>query len=162
MSGNKALAKELGIKGRWCCDRMKDCHTIASEAIFQERNKCLRAGKTSGSVVLDLHGLHVSEAQRILRRELDLLSQSGASSQTISLLVGTGHHTKVGYETDNICFELLIFISMFCMKLKILWDLSSGSSHTLSASSCCVYFLGDKWLQSQARTARSNRSQIVS
>lgn len=95
MTGNKALAKELGIKGRWCCDRMKGCHAIASEAIFQERNRSFRSGKSKGPVVFDLHGLHVSEAQRILQRELDLLVQSGGTSQTVSLLVGTGHHTKV-------------------------------------------------------------------
>lgn len=36
--GNKALAKELGAKGRHHSDEMKAAHAAASENIFQQRN----------------------------------------------------------------------------------------------------------------------------
>lgn len=36
--GNKALAKELGAKGRHHSDEMKAAHAAASESIFQQRN----------------------------------------------------------------------------------------------------------------------------
>ena len=36
--GNKALAKELGAKGRHHSDQMKAAHAAASETIFQQRN----------------------------------------------------------------------------------------------------------------------------
>lgn len=94
MAGNKALAKDLGAKGRWCCDKMKECHATAAEGIFQDRNKRFRNNKSGVPQVIDLHGLHMSEASRILHRELEWLSKLG-KLQAISLLVGTGHHTKV-------------------------------------------------------------------
>lgn len=94
LAGNKALAKDLGAKGRWCCDKMKECHAVAAEGIFQDRNKRFRNTKLGVPQVLDLHGLHMSEASRILHRELECLSKLG-KLQSVSVLVGTGHHTKV-------------------------------------------------------------------
>ena len=38
LAGNKALAKELGAKGRHHSDEMKAAHAAASESIFQQRN----------------------------------------------------------------------------------------------------------------------------
>jgi hypothetical protein len=38
LAGNKALAKELGAKGRWHAEQMSAAHTSASEAIFRQRN----------------------------------------------------------------------------------------------------------------------------
>lgn len=37
-AGNKALAKELGAKGRAHAEKMQAAHAVASEAIFRERN----------------------------------------------------------------------------------------------------------------------------
>ena len=98
MSGNKALARELGMKGRMYCEQMKECHHEASEAIFANRNLELRNKMAENSPeVLDLHGLHVAEAKRILMRELELrqAKKRRGRKKTIHLLVGTGHHTKV-------------------------------------------------------------------
>ncbi|GMH42638.1 hypothetical protein BSKO_10557 [Bryopsis sp. KO-2023] len=93
MAGKKAQAKELGAEGRWYCAKMKECHSIAAEGIFFERNERFRSGGSGGGVVIDLHGLHVSEARLILKRELHQLYQE-RKPQIVSLLVGTGHHTK--------------------------------------------------------------------
>eukprot|EP00210_Caulerpa_lentillifera_P005701 g5452.t1 len=97
VSGNKALAKELGEKGRIYCEKMKDCHYEASEAIFKDRNEQLRNMMDENSPdALDLHGLHVAEARRILERELAMIrsKKTKGRQKIVSLLVGTGHHTK--------------------------------------------------------------------
>lgn len=47
---------------------------------------------------MDLHGLHVPEALRMLRRELAqqrAAHRSSGSIRRLLILVGTGHHTKV-------------------------------------------------------------------
>ena len=50
-----------------------------------------------GVILLDLHGLHVNEALKILSREISQLQQGGKGRVPIKvhILVGTGHHTKV-------------------------------------------------------------------
>ena len=49
--------------------------------------------------MLGLHGLHVSEAIKILSRELGQLKAGaqgkGRAPVRVHVLVGTGHHTKV-------------------------------------------------------------------
>ncbi|KAK9865208.1 hypothetical protein WJX84_010157 [Apatococcus fuscideae] len=103
LAGDKALAKELGGKGRWHADQMQAAHASASESIFKQRNaRGSAAGNASvlghgkNSALLDLHGLHVAEAQAILTRELGLHQRKagGGKGIKIHILVGTGHHTK--------------------------------------------------------------------
>ncbi|KAK9818026.1 hypothetical protein WJX72_005872 [[Myrmecia] bisecta] len=101
LAGNKAAAKELGARGRWHSEQMKAAHAAASENIFQQRNgrSWSGAGKAgSANGLIDLHGLHVSEAMRILRRELSQLQGKPANGARapakLHICVGTGHHTK--------------------------------------------------------------------
>ena len=86
LSGNKALAKELSAKGKEAANAMQRAHEQASNQIYSERNR-------NNSSTIDLHGLHVAEALQILKREL---GAGGGKSrgELISILVGTGHHTK--------------------------------------------------------------------
>ena len=86
LSGNKALAKELSAKGKEAANAMQRAHEQASNQIYSERNR-------NNSSTIDLHGLHVAEALQILKREL---GAGGGKSrgEFISILVGTGHHTK--------------------------------------------------------------------
>lgn len=51
--GNKALAKELGAKGRDHSDHMKAAHAAASENIFQQRNL-----RTAAAAVQNKNGEH--------------------------------------------------------------------------------------------------------
>lgn len=69
--GNKALAKELGAKGRWHADQMKEAHAHASSQIFLQRNGMgpgavggvpMCGGGGDQPALFDLHGLHVTEA----------------------------------------------------------------------------------------------------
>jgi DNA-nicking Smr family endonuclease len=85
LSGNKALAKELSAKGKEAAKAMKQAHEQASNQIYSERNN-------RNTNTIDLHGLHVAEALQILKRELG--TGGGKLSGEISILVGTGHHTK--------------------------------------------------------------------
>eukprot|EP00803_Ostreobium_quekettii_P005826 evm.model.scf_128EXC.15 EVM.evm.TU.scf_128EXC.15 scf_128EXC:111893-115442(+) len=97
LSGNKSAAKHLGAEGRRYGARMKELHEGASEAIFRQRNQDLSVSRgRKGPLVVDFHGLHVSEAVRILERELERMSSEKPAGQvlTVNLIVGTGHHTK--------------------------------------------------------------------
>lgn len=47
--------------------------------------------------IIDLHGLHVSEAIHVLKRELSVLRNAARSADQrmqVYICVGTGHHTK--------------------------------------------------------------------
>lgn len=44
--GNKALAKELGAKGREHAQKMQAAHAVASEAIYRERNPHSKHSRT--------------------------------------------------------------------------------------------------------------------
>lgn len=78
-----ATAKRLGALGREANERMKELHRQAAEAIFEARNP------PHVTDVVDLHGLHVSEALDRLPTALEK-----APPGTLRILTGTGHHTK--------------------------------------------------------------------
>lgn len=94
-TGNKALAKQLGAKGRSFNDRMKAEHATASARIFSDRNPASanRLSMAGYRHTIDLHGLHVPEALQFLQDKLS----AATAQQTLTVLyvlVGTGHHTK--------------------------------------------------------------------
>jgi DNA-nicking Smr family endonuclease len=100
--GNKALAKELSAKGKAAAQQMWAAHERASQQIYTQRNTQLAASTatatkrssagSSGAAVIDLHGLHVREVQSLLPQQLAALKQQ--KQQFVSIIVGTGHHTK--------------------------------------------------------------------
>lgn len=78
-----ATAKRLGALGREANERMKELHKQAAQAIFEARNP------PHVLDVVDLHGLHVSEALERLPQAMEK-----APPGTLRVLTGTGHHTK--------------------------------------------------------------------
>ncbi|KAH7833890.1 hypothetical protein Vadar_010793 [Vaccinium darrowii] len=101
--GNKALAKELSVKGQLHNMHMKAAHSKAQESIYRQRNPV--SGEMQGNGrggeqqerIIDLHGLHVSEAIHVLKRELALLRSTARSVEQrlqVYICVGTGHHTR--------------------------------------------------------------------
>uniref|UniRef100_A0A7N0TLE5 Smr domain-containing protein n=1 Tax=Kalanchoe fedtschenkoi TaxID=63787 RepID=A0A7N0TLE5_KALFE len=98
--GNKALAKELSVKGQLYNMRMKAAHGKAQESIYRHRNPVSPEMQLSGRqerMMIDLHGLHVSEAIHKLKLELGVLRNAArAHDQRIPIFicVGTGHHTR--------------------------------------------------------------------
>ncbi|EOY30077.1 hypothetical protein QUC31_020451 [Theobroma cacao] len=92
--GNKALAKELSVKGQLHNMHMKAAHGKAQESIYRQRNPENVRGQER---MIDLHGLHVSEAIHMLKHELSVLrSTARAADQRLQvyICVGTGHHTR--------------------------------------------------------------------
>lgn len=81
--GDGAAAKRLGAQGREANARMKELHRQAADAIFEARNP------SHVSDVIDMHGLHVSEAVERLPEAL-----KKAPVGKVRILTGTGHHTK--------------------------------------------------------------------
>ncbi|KAF5940428.1 hypothetical protein HYC85_021595 [Camellia sinensis] len=134
--GNKALAKELTVKGQVHNMHLRAAHGKAQESIFRQRLgeedegerwslgphggcKSLRSVVTAAAAtgfinpvnpeiqgngrgggqerMIDLHGLHVSEALHVLKHELALLRSTAKSVEQrlqVYVCVGTGHHTR--------------------------------------------------------------------
>ncbi|CAI9096699.1 OLC1v1032900C4 [Oldenlandia corymbosa var. corymbosa] len=101
LHGNKALAKELSIKGQLHNIQMKAAHGKAQDSIYRQRNpgstEIQANGRGVQERIIDLHGLHVSEALHVLKRELSLLRNAARSADQrlqVYICVGTGHHTR--------------------------------------------------------------------
>ncbi|OMO86444.1 hypothetical protein COLO4_21160 [Corchorus olitorius] len=95
--GNKALAKELSVKGHLHNMHMKAAHGKAQESIYRQRNPVPIENARGQERMIDLHGLHVSEAIHMLKHELSVLrSTARAADQRLQvyICVGTGHHTR--------------------------------------------------------------------
>lgn len=96
LAGNRALAKELGAKGRWHGEQMHAAHASAAADIFARRNTAAAAsigGGSGGMQTVDLHGLHVTEALDVLEEMLLRLQGSGA--RRLRVVVGVGSHGAV-------------------------------------------------------------------
>lgn len=98
--GNKALAKELSVKGQLHNMHMKAAHGKAQESIYRQRNPGGNEFQGNGrgqEKIIDLHGLHVSEGIHVLKRELSVMRSTARSTDQriqVYICVGTGHHTR--------------------------------------------------------------------
>ncbi|KAB5514068.1 hypothetical protein DKX38_027974 [Salix brachista] len=98
--GNKALAKELSVKGQLHNMHMKEAHVKAQESIYRQRNPVSLEMQGAGrghEQMIDLQGLHVTEALHLLKHELSILrSTARAADQRLQvyICVGTGHHAR--------------------------------------------------------------------
>ena len=98
--GNKALAKELSAKGQVHNMHMKAAHGKAQESIYRQRNPVAPEMQGNGrghERMIDLHGLHVSEAIHVLKHELSVLKNTARAADQplqVYICVGTGHHTR--------------------------------------------------------------------
>ncbi|CAM9092091.1 unnamed protein product [Chrysoparadoxa australica] len=114
-SGRAKEAAALAKKGRELNREMKEEHSQAARGIFnarwavqEERNPIPSQLINCG--VLDLHGLHVSEAVAILEEELVAACESGLRQCT--LLTGSGHHSS----GSNYKARLLPAVEAFCLE----------------------------------------------
>uniref|UniRef100_A0A2P2MBV4 Polyadenylate-binding protein-interacting protein 7 n=2 Tax=Rhizophora mucronata TaxID=61149 RepID=A0A2P2MBV4_RHIMU len=98
--GNKPLAKELSAKGQLHNMHMKAAHGKAQEAIYRQRNPVgleVQGNGRGHERMIDLHGLHVSEAIHVLKHELSVLRSTARAAEQrlqVYIFVGTGHHTR--------------------------------------------------------------------
>jgi len=88
-AGDKKGAKEFSRRGREEDEKMKKLHRHAAAKIFAQRNSQLT--DRSVNPVLDLHGLHASEAIEILDEKLNIYYDN---SQYVDIVIGTGHHSQ--------------------------------------------------------------------
>ncbi|CAO2820439.1 unnamed protein product [Amaranthus hypochondriacus] len=100
LMGNKALAKQLSMKGQLHNMQMKAAHNKAQESIYRQRNPISleqQGGGRCQEKMIDLHGLHVSEALHVLRQDLNALRNAARLADQrlyVYICVGTGHHTR--------------------------------------------------------------------
>ncbi|CAM9409777.1 unnamed protein product [Phaeothamnion confervicola] len=87
--GDRRAAAELAKRGRELNDSMKAKHRVAANIIFASRNP---RDQVLGRRMIDLHGLHVAEAQALLESELPALCRAGLDG--VAVLTGTGHHSR--------------------------------------------------------------------
>ncbi|CAI9755760.1 unnamed protein product [Fraxinus pennsylvanica] len=93
--GNKALAKELSVKGQLHNMQRKAAYGKAQESIYNQRNP--EAQGNGRERMIDLHGLHGREAIRFLEHELAVMRIAARSEDQCLLVyicVGTDHHTR--------------------------------------------------------------------
>lgn len=117
LSGDKKLAKELGEKGRHYNMLMKECHSKAAHAIYDSRNSEFQGGSTSGRPIIDLHGLHVSEAQSLLGRTLDEYKLQGRITQ-VDVVVGEGKHSKGPHQQSRLRNGVIQYLNMSGFRFK--------------------------------------------
>ncbi|XP_039031459.1 polyadenylate-binding protein-interacting protein 7-like isoform X2 [Hibiscus syriacus] len=95
--GNKALAKEIRLKGPLQSLHMKAAHGNAEESIYSQRDQVHPEILGGPQRIIDLHGLHVTEAIHMLKYELSVLrSTARAADQRllVYISVGSGHQAR--------------------------------------------------------------------
>ncbi|XP_038993833.1 polyadenylate-binding protein-interacting protein 7-like isoform X2 [Hibiscus syriacus] len=96
--GNTALAKELSLKGPLQNMHIKAAHGNAEESTYRQRNQVHPKINGGTQRIIDLHGLHVTEAIHMLKYELSVLrSTARAADQRLQVYisVGSGHQARV-------------------------------------------------------------------
>lgn len=92
LSGNKAAAKAFSLGAHRLNERVQELHRQAGQRIFESRNTV--SAQPSGSErVIDLHGLHPSEACEMLEVTIGRLQREGYSGHIV-VITGTGHHSR--------------------------------------------------------------------
>ena len=91
VSGNKAAAKDFSIQARELNERMQALHQTAAMKIYEARNARLKSDENH--FVIDLHGLHPTEAIDIVEDELKKLGTKRYQGD-VYIVTGTGNHSR--------------------------------------------------------------------
>ncbi|MBA0728553.1 hypothetical protein Golax_001443 [Gossypium laxum] len=97
LTGNKALTKELSVKGQLQNMHMKATHGNTQESLFRQRNQVPPEIIGGQERIIDLHGLPVSEAIHMLNYELSVLRRTARAADQrlqVYISVGTGNHAR--------------------------------------------------------------------
>ncbi|KAK8262027.1 hypothetical protein V6Z12_D13G228200 [Gossypium hirsutum] len=97
LTGNKALTKELSVKGQLQNMHMKATHGNTQESLFRQRNQVPPEIVGGQERIIDLHGLPVSEAIHMLNYELSVLRRTARAADQrlqVYISVGTGNHAR--------------------------------------------------------------------
>lgn len=126
--GDHAGAKEYSQKGKAHNAKMDDYNRQASEFIF-------RANNAPGEVdedAIDLHGLYVEEAERILEKRIR--ADQAAGQTHLHAIVGQGHHSaghvqKIKPKVEQLCRELGLQYNTEENAGRIYINLQGGEPH---------------------------------
>ena len=114
--GDKVAARELSRQGRVLDARMREGHLRAAEEMFAERNS---SGLPPN--VVDLHGLHVSEAVVYLESFIEKMRGRFKSCHVIT---GVGHHSQHAHLRRQ--SQLAPAIERHLDSLQLQWRDASG------------------------------------
>ncbi|XP_071696598.1 polyadenylate-binding protein-interacting protein 7-like [Rutidosis leptorrhynchoides] len=96
-----ALAKELNVKGQLYNMQMKAAYGKAQESIYHHRNplspRTQGNGRGEQERLIDLNGVHVTEAIHVLKRDLTMLRNVARSADEclqVYIRLGTGRNTR--------------------------------------------------------------------
>jgi len=81
LKGDGGKARAYSNEARRLNNDMRELHRIASQQIFEQRNQ--------NEAYLDLHGLHVDEALRLVEERLQSIQHG-----ILYVVTGTGHHSQ--------------------------------------------------------------------
>jgi DNA-nicking Smr family endonuclease len=85
LRGDRATAKALSLRAKGLDVEMRQEQALAAESILAKRN-------SGDANILDLHGLHTSEAVEAVAGRVKSLS--GGPFSHLDVITGTGHHTR--------------------------------------------------------------------
>ncbi|XP_020273397.1 polyadenylate-binding protein-interacting protein 7-like isoform X2 [Asparagus officinalis] len=103
--GNKALAKELSEKGQFYNMQMKAAKLKAGNTIYQKRNAVPYGAQGN---LIDLNGLHLSDALQVLKHEINILSSTARScgqQLQASIFLGTPVSERIVLACEQFLLE---------------------------------------------------------
>jgi len=118
MAGDRASAKKFSTLGRQQEKEMFELHQKAAEEIFRQRNRLLpnplkdtntnetystkdqEIKNKESPPLLDLHGLHVTEALEMVTKSLS--SKEFQNHSALYILCGTGHHSSAKHNRGKV------------------------------------------------------------
>ena len=129
--GNKACARQLASRGQELNRAMHTAHEQAAKTLFRDRNppEQLQRG------IIDLHGLHISEARACLSELLPLFMAVGGGLRSVRIITGSGHHSiAYGHGTARLLPEVKRLCGEeMCLAIKDVKD-SSGYVSAVAVS----------------------------
>jgi len=125
-NGDGARAKELSNEGKRHASKMDDYNRQAADFIFRENNAEGRVDEDC----IDLHGLFVEEAERILEDRIRAERSRGASH--LHVIVGKGNHSanhvqKIRPRVEQVCREMGLHYRTEDNEGRIFVDLKGGA-----------------------------------
>lgn len=95
---DRSTARQFSKQGQSHNAQMKAAHREAALVLFQHRNSNLSQLCDQG--IIDLHGLHIAEAQEILSEIIPMFlyhfgNTPGLMQKPIRVFTGSGHHSVV-------------------------------------------------------------------
>ena len=114
-AGKKKEASAVSSQGREVNERLLAVQSSAAKHVFSARNS--EAGLLKGSI--DLHGLHVAEAEDCLQNLLPTLALAGRAS--VSVVTGSGNHSRGGGGGGGQA-RLLPAVQKLCSDMGLPWQ----------------------------------------